>query len=73
MRLLTSVLQAPVWNTAGHIDGTSLKTDPTEGTWLCKRKGDSARWAGTGWGGEVRRRDEIRILSRYEGQLRNVN
>lgn len=43
MRLLTSVLKAPVWNTAGHIDRTSLKTDPTEGTRLCKRKGYIAR------------------------------
>ena len=53
MRLLTSVLKAPVWNTAGHIDRTSLKTDPTEGTWLCKRKGDSARCGGVQVGGEV--------------------
>ena len=51
MRLLTSVLKAPVWNTAGHIDRTSLKTDPTEGTvqggeWggLGERKGDPGGW-----------------------------
>ena len=58
MKLLTSILNAPVWNTSGHIDRTILKTDPTEGTWLGKRKGNSAGGSnerGKGGGNNLRK------------------